>query len=150
MVPSAVLKSQNQPLVRSEHQTRAHIPNAHHPIRSSHDGPDYLAPISWDVSKLIWRKAKMNKRSQDVLFLISAFLILVFSVPSVGQVLKGSISGTVVDPQNAVLVGATRKPRRGGTAARQREETTIGALNATLFERVAVAASGRNSEAAPH
>jgi predicted secreted protein len=51
----------------------------------------------------------MNKRGHDVLFLISTFLILVFAVPSMGQVLKGSISGTVVDPQDAVISGAQAK-----------------------------------------
>lgn len=57
----------------------------------------------------------MNKKSHEMLFLISALLILVFTVPSVGQVLKGSISGTVVDPQNAVLVGAKVKAVNAST-----------------------------------
>jgi hypothetical protein len=54
-------------------------------------------------------KAKMNNRNHNALLLISTFLILVLTVPSVGQVVKGSISGTVVDPQNAVVSGAKVK-----------------------------------------
>src|SRR5262249_28479239 len=43
---------------------------------------------------------------RNVLVLVAACLTLVLCIPSVGQVLKGSISGTVVDPQGAVVSGA--------------------------------------------
>ena len=51
----------------------------------------------------------MNRKLRDVLVLVAACLTLFWTVPSVGQVLKGSISGTVVDPQGAVLANAQVK-----------------------------------------
>jgi outer membrane receptor protein involved in Fe transport len=41
--------------------------------------------------------------------LLAVTLAIAWSIPSVGQVLKGSISGTVVDPQGAVVSGAAVK-----------------------------------------
>src|SRR5215469_18723369 len=38
-----------------------------------------------------------------------AFLALLLCTPMIGQVLKGSISGTVTDPQGAVVSGAQVK-----------------------------------------
>src|SRR5215472_2645289 len=52
---------------------------------------------------------RMNRKLRDVLVLVAACLTLVWAIPSVGQVLKGSISGTVVDPQGAVVSGAQVK-----------------------------------------
>lgn len=49
----------------------------------------------------------MNIRLRDVMALVALTLVLVWCIPAVGQVLKGSISGTVVDPQGAVVSGAT-------------------------------------------
>ncbi|HWF02893.1 MAG TPA: carboxypeptidase-like regulatory domain-containing protein, partial [Candidatus Angelobacter sp.] len=52
----------------------------------------------------------MNKlRYFASLFAIT--LSLVWGIPSVGQVVKGSISGTVVDPQGAVVPGAQVKAK---------------------------------------
>lgn len=46
-----------------------------------------------------------------------AILALAISVPSFGQVLKGSISGTATDPQGAVLPGAQIKATNNSTGA---------------------------------
>jgi len=51
----------------------------------------------------------MNRKLRDALVLVAACLTLVWCIPSVGQVLKGSISGTVEDPQGAVVSGAQVK-----------------------------------------
>lgn len=51
----------------------------------------------------------MNMRLRDVIALVAVTLALAWCIPSVGQVLKGSISGTVVDPQGAVVSGAQVK-----------------------------------------
>lgn len=59
----------------------------------------------------------MNRKLRDKLILIAACLTLLWCVPSFGQVLKGSISGTVVDPQGAVLQGAQVKATNTGTSA---------------------------------
>jgi hypothetical protein len=48
----------------------------------------------------------MNIRLRDKMVLVAVTLALIWCIPSVGQVLKGSISGTVVDPQGAVVSGA--------------------------------------------
>ena len=49
----------------------------------------------------------MNRKLRDKLILVATCLAL--CIPSFGQVLKGSISGTVVDPQGAVVSGAQVK-----------------------------------------
>lgn len=51
----------------------------------------------------------MNRKLRNVITLVAACLALVWCIPSVGQVLKGSISGTVLDPQGAVVSGAQVK-----------------------------------------
>lgn len=56
----------------------------------------------------------MNRRLH-VLALTIAGLILMWCLPSMGQVLKGSISGTVVDPQAAVVSGAQVKATNTAT-----------------------------------
>src|SRR5262249_22046375 len=60
---------------------------------------------------------RMNRKLRDVLILVAASLTLLFAVPSVGQVLKGSISGTVIDPQGAVVSNAQVKATNLSTAA---------------------------------
>jgi hypothetical protein len=50
-----------------------------------------------------------------LVFAIVTLMALLWSLPSVAQVLKGSISGTVVDPQGAVVSGATVKAINNGT-----------------------------------
>jgi hypothetical protein len=50
-----------------------------------------------------------SRKLRTVPIVLAAFLILVWCVPSFGQVLKGSISGTVTDPQGAVVSEAQVK-----------------------------------------
>jgi len=52
---------------------------------------------------------RMNRKLRTVLMLVAACLVIVWCIPSVGQVLKGSISGTIQDPQGAVVSGAQVK-----------------------------------------
>jgi hypothetical protein len=57
----------------------------------------------------------MNRKLRDVLVLVATSLTLLWAIPSVGQVLKGSISGTVTDPQGAVVSGAQVKATQTST-----------------------------------
>jgi len=57
----------------------------------------------------------MNRKPLDVFVLVAFCLTLVWCFPSRGQVLKGSISGTVVDLQGAVVSGAQVKATQTGT-----------------------------------
>src|SRR6476469_1050259 len=50
---------------------------------------------------------RMNRKLRDKLILVATCLAL--CIPSFGQVLKGSISGTAVDQQGAVVSGAQVK-----------------------------------------
>ena len=59
----------------------------------------------------------MNIRLRDIMALVAVTLALVLCIPSVGQVLKGSISGTVVDPQGAVVANAQVKAKNTETGA---------------------------------
>ena len=61
----------------------------------------------------------MNHHQYPVkrLFLAIAALALLCAIPSMAQVVKGSISGTVTDPQGAVLAGATVKAINDATTA---------------------------------
>lgn len=58
----------------------------------------------------------MNRKLRSVLFVTALCLALVaLCLPSLGQVLRGSISGTVKDPQGAVVTGAQVKATEAGT-----------------------------------
>ena len=61
----------------------------------------------------------MNHHQHPVNRLVFAVvtLALLFTVPSLAQVVKGSISGTVTDPQGAVVSGATVKAINDATGA---------------------------------
>jgi len=61
-----------------------------------------------------WRM-RMNRRLRIVLNLFAVALVIVACIPSVGQVIKGSISLTVADPQGAVLAGAQVKAKNAQT-----------------------------------
>src|ERR1051325_11615460 len=56
---------------------------------------------------------RMNRKLRDKLILVATCLAL--CIPSFGQVLKGSISGTVTDPQGAVVSGAQVKATNTAT-----------------------------------
>src|SRR5579884_234019 len=58
---------------------------------------------------------RMNRKLRDKLIMVAACLTLLWCVPSFGQVLKGSISGTAVDPQGAVVSGAQVKATNTAT-----------------------------------
>jgi hypothetical protein len=51
----------------------------------------------------------MNPKLRYLLALFTTSLALVWSIPAFGQVLKGSLSGTVTDPQGAVVANAEVK-----------------------------------------
>jgi hypothetical protein len=61
----------------------------------------------------------MNHHQHPVkrLVLTIATLALLYAIPSLAQVVKGSISGTVTDPQGAVVSGATVKAINDATGA---------------------------------
>ena len=53
----------------------------------------------------------MNAKLRYIAAFFAITLALVWCIPSVGQVIKGSISGSVVDPQGAVVSGAQVKAK---------------------------------------
>jgi hypothetical protein len=57
----------------------------------------------------------MKMKLRDFLALVAVTLALAWCIPSVGQVIKGSISGTVIDPQGAVVSGAQVKAKNEQT-----------------------------------
>jgi len=59
----------------------------------------------------------MNRKLRDKLILVATCLMLLCSIPSFGQVLKGSISGTAVDQNGAVVPGAQVKATGTGTGS---------------------------------
>ena len=59
----------------------------------------------------------MNRKLRDKLILVATCLTLLWCIPSFGQVLKGSISGTAVDQNGAVVPGAQIKATNTGTSA---------------------------------
>src|SRR5215469_12113723 len=54
------------------------------------------------------RRMRMNRKLRIMAF-VAVALALIWCIPAFGQVLKGSISGTVSDPQGAVVSGAQVK-----------------------------------------
>jgi outer membrane receptor protein involved in Fe transport len=60
---------------------------------------------------------RMNRKLRDKLILVATCLMLLWCIPSFGQVLKGSISGTAVDQNGAVVPGAQVKATNTGTNA---------------------------------
>jgi len=59
----------------------------------------------------------MDRKRRGSIILAVLVLALLASVPAIAQVLKGSISGRVVDPQGAVVSGAEVKATDVGTGA---------------------------------
>jgi carboxypeptidase family protein len=58
---------------------------------------------------------QMNRKLRVFLVLLATVLVFVSCIPSLGQVLKGSISGAVEDPQGAVISGAKVKATNSAT-----------------------------------
>jgi carboxypeptidase family protein len=58
-----------------------------------------------------------NRKLRDAFVVVAACLALAWCIPAVGQVVKGSISGTVTDPQGAVVSGAQVKATNAATGA---------------------------------
>src|SRR5258708_1823886 len=61
----------------------------------------------------------MNRKAHDFTVVLVVILALVCCIPSLGQVVRGSISGSVTDPQGAVVSGAkvTAKNAETGTVS---------------------------------
>jgi hypothetical protein len=57
----------------------------------------------------------MNTRLRYIAVVFAVTLALAWCIPSVGQVIKGSISGTVTDPQGAIISGAQVKAKNTET-----------------------------------
>jgi Carboxypeptidase regulatory-like domain len=58
---------------------------------------------------------RMNRKLRDILVIVATCVTLLWCIPSFGQVLKGSISGTAVDQQGAVVSGAQVKATNTAT-----------------------------------
>jgi hypothetical protein len=67
--------------------------------------------------------ARMNRKLRDKLILVATCLTLLYCIPAFGQVIKGSISGTAVDPQGAVVTGAQVKATNTETGVVQTTTT---------------------------
>jgi hypothetical protein len=77
---------------------------------------------------------RMNRKLRDILILFASCLMLLWCIPSFGQVLKGSISGTAVDQQGAVVANAQVKATNTATGAVQTTTTdSSGAFHFNLI-----------------
>jgi len=85
---------------------------------------------------------RMNTKLRSLAVLFAITLALVWCIPAVGQVLKGSISGTVVDPQNAVVSGAEVKAKNVETGV----VTTTTSDSSGLFRLSLLSAGTYNVE----
>jgi len=56
-------------------------------------------------------RREMNTKLRYIAVVFAITLALAWCIPSVGQVIKGSISGTVTDPQGAIIAGAQVKAK---------------------------------------
>ena len=59
----------------------------------------------------------MSKQAARFILFVAVFLALILALPLSAQVLKGSISGTVVDPQGSVVNGAQVKATQHDTGS---------------------------------
>jgi hypothetical protein len=59
----------------------------------------------------------MNQKLRALMSLVAVTLALVWCIPSVGQVIRGSISGTVTDPSGAVISSAQVKAKNVETGS---------------------------------
>src|SRR5216684_8300314 len=57
----------------------------------------------------------MSCKLRNTVAMLALSLAVVWCMPAFGQVVKGSISGTVTDPQGAVVSGATVKATNTAT-----------------------------------
>jgi len=64
-----------------------------------------------------WRTTRMSCKLRNTVALLALSLAVVWCIPAFGQVVKGSISGTVTDPQGAVVSGAVVKATQQDTGA---------------------------------
>src|SRR5437868_693536 len=74
----------------------------------------------------------MNTKLRYIAMFFAVTLALILCIPSVGQVGKGSISGSVVDPQGAVVSGAQVKAKNvetGGVFTTTSDSAGIYRLN---------------------
>jgi len=62
-------------------------------------------------------KKRMNRKLRALMSLVAVTLALVWCIPSVGQVIRGSISGTVTDPSGAVVSNAQVKAKNVETGS---------------------------------
>src|SRR5205807_1893316 len=62
-------------------------------------------------------KNRMNRKLRALMSLAAVTLALVWCIPSVGQVIRGSISGTVTDPSGAVVSSAQVKAKNVETGS---------------------------------
>src|SRR6266849_2040360 len=60
-------------------------------------------------------RREMNTKLRYIAVVFAVTLALAWCIPSVGQVIKGSISGTVTDSQGAIIAGAQVKAKNTET-----------------------------------
>src|SRR5215472_13619347 len=89
----------------------------------------------------------MQREAYKFILSVALSLALISCVTAVGQVLKGSISGTVTDPQGALIPNATVKATHAATGAALTTTTdSVGAFRFSLISsgtyKVEVSAPG--------